>query len=321
MNITISDELFESIKKERLHKGKSLIQFPNDFTIIDIETTGYSTNFDEILEVGAIKYQNNKKIEEFSSLINTKIYDNDIIEKTGITNEMLSTAPKKKEVLEKFYRFIGNDILVGYNVNFDINFLYDNIEEDLNVYLQNDFVDIMRIAKKYLKQLEHHRLKDVIEFYNIDIKSLHRSLNDCEACKQCLDSLKQDIQNNTTLEELFKHSTNKNSSYSHLSKLLKAETDAFDEAHPLYSKYCVFTGVLDKMTRKQAMQIVLNLGGNVEDRITKNTNFLIIGNLDFCKSIKEGKSNKHKKALQYANQGQDIQIIAENDFYDMIFNY
>ena len=72
------------------------------------------------------------------------------------------------------------------------------------------------------------------------------------------------------------------------------------------------------MARKEAMQIVANLGGINQDNVNKETNYLVLGNNDYCKNIKNGKSNKQKKAEQLKIKGQDIEIISENVFYDMI---
>ena len=66
------------------------------------------------------------------------------------------------------------------------------------------------------------------------------------------------------------------------------------------------------------MQIVADLGGINEDTVTKKTNFLILGNNDYCSSIKDGKSSKHKKAEKNKLKGQNIEIIPESVFYDMI---
>ena len=66
------------------------------------------------------------------------------------------------------------------------------------------------------------------------------------------------------------------------------------------------------------MQIVVNMGGFCFDTVTKKTNFLVLGNNDYCSTVKDGKSSKHKKAEQLMLKGQDIQIITENVFYDMI---
>ncbi len=72
------------------------------------------------------------------------------------------------------------------------------------------------------------------------------------------------------------------------------------------------------MPRREAMQIVLNLGGICCDGITKNTNYLVLGNNDYSSTIKNGKSNKQKKAEQYLLLGHNIQIISENIFYELI---
>lgn len=72
------------------------------------------------------------------------------------------------------------------------------------------------------------------------------------------------------------------------------------------------------MVRKEAMQIVADLGGKNADNVTKKTNYLILGNNDYCKSIKDGKSSKQKKAEKLKLDGYDIEIIPENVFYDII---
>ena len=81
---------------------------------------------------------------------------------------------------------------------------------------------------------------------------------------------------------------------------------------------CVFTGTLEKMSRKDAMQLVVDFGGSVGDNVTKKTNYLILGNNDFCQSIKDGKSNKQKKAEDLILKGHDIEILSENVFYDLV---
>ena len=81
-----------------------------------------------------------------------------------------------------------------------------------------------------------------------------------------------------------------------------------------YKKNCVFTGAL-QIVRKQAMQIVADLGGFCQDNVTKDTNFLILGNYDYSSNEK---SSKHKKAEKYIVQGQDIRILSENVFMDLI---
>ena len=177
-------------KKNELRplKGKSLCIFPPDFTVIDIETTGLVPAIDQIIEVSAIRVREYHPTETFSSLINPHRKIGKFIENlTGITNEMLSSAPESDGVLPKFSDFIGDDILVGHNANFDINPLYDNLA-DIRP-LRNDFVDTLRIARKDL-DLYRYRLCDIAEHFGIEQEASHRALADCETTLACYNALK-----------------------------------------------------------------------------------------------------------------------------------
>ena len=198
-SISVEDYNFKKIER---HKGKSLLDFPKNYIVIDIETTGLDTSIDSIIEIGAIKVVNNSVESTFSSLVKPpalefdpefddcdflfnstgqKYYyiDSYITNLTHITNEMLDSAPEPQSVLKEFLDFISNDILVGHNVNFDINFLYDSILKYFNRELHNDFVDTLRLSRRLHKDLTHHRLADMANYYQIDVPEAHRSLADC----------------------------------------------------------------------------------------------------------------------------------------------
>ncbi len=315
-------------KTIRENKGKSLLDAPNSYCVIDIETTGLSPNCDSIIEVAAIRYQNHQIVDTFSSLIKPDDFDEEfsengwylydfITELTGITDDMLKNAEKTGKVLSKYRDFIGNNILVGHNVNFDINFLYDNFKYYLNYNFTNNFIDTMRISRRIIPDLPHHRLQDLVKFFNIDYSNAHRAAKDCLLTAECYFKLIEMIKLQYGTIEAFKDAVTykyKGIKASDISAL----TDSFDTSHPIYGKVCVFTGTLEKMLRKDAMQIVANLGGINADNVTKKTNYLILGNNDYCKTIKDGKSAKQKKAETLKLKGQDIEIIPENVFYDMI---
>lgn len=176
----------------RKFKGKSLIEYPDNFVVFDIETTGLNSKTDEIIEIGAIKVKNNQIVDTFTTLIKPEyLIDPFITSLTGITNEMVKDAPSIKEVLLNFLNFIGDDILIGHNVNFDINFIYDSlIKCDLGG-LKNNFVDTLRLSRKLLPDLKHHRLNDLSKYYNIDSKGSHRALKDTEITLEVYYKLKE----------------------------------------------------------------------------------------------------------------------------------
>ncbi len=302
----------------REHKGCSLLSILSDYTVIDIETTGHDQLHDSIIELGAIRYRNNEPIAEFSVLVNPEIDIDSFIERlTGITNDMLVDAPLISDVMKDYLEFLGTDIIVGHNVNFDINFIYDNAVKLGLPPLSNDFVDTLRLSRRLFPELDHHRLRDMVAYLNIDRHPSHRSLTDCYATAGIYSAMVDYItKNEISLSDIL-HGKNYNSIKLKAADVVATTAD-FDISHPLYGKVCVFTGTLEKMLRKDAMQSVVNVGGFCADGVTKKCNFLILGNNDYCKSIKGGKSSKQKKAEQYKLDGQDIEIISENVFYDML---
>lgn len=307
----------DTARTQRTHKGHSIISFPDIYTVIDIETTGLDSEYCEIIEMSALRYSKGTLVGSFSTLVKPEEpIDEFITDLTGITNDMVSDAPCIKSAINSFLNFIGDDILVGYNVNFDINFLYDVLLEQCDTYLSNSFVDVMRLSKKLLPDLKNHKLVTVASYYKINNIS-HRSYADCETTNACYLSLVNDAISQYGDFETF---SNMFSRHDLRAKEIVATSDNFDESHPLYNKVCVFTGVLEKMPRKDAMQLVVNLGGKCADNVTAKTNYLILGNNDFCSSIKDGKSNKQKKAENLILKGKDIEILSENVFYDLVLN-
>jgi len=93
------------------------------FCIVDIETNGSKLGVDQIIEIGAIKFQNGKIIDTFSSLIHTDKMTKTITNVTGITLDMLKDAPKLKPVMYKFKEFLGQTLFVAHDVKFDYGFI------------------------------------------------------------------------------------------------------------------------------------------------------------------------------------------------------
>lgn len=170
----------------RLYKGHSLIKNLNDYTVLDIETTSLDSFTGEIVEISAIKVRDKKEVDTFSELIKTHNRLGAFTTRlTGITNEMVQKEGKDLiNVLQQFKDFLDRDIIVGHNVNFDINFIYDSMYKNMNEYLTNDFVDTLRISRKVLPNLRHHKLDNLIDYFNLVKRDEHRALNDCVLTNQ-----------------------------------------------------------------------------------------------------------------------------------------
>lgn len=312
-------EKLEESKKYIRHKGISLLSLPDNYIVLDLETTGYNPHFDEIIEVACIRYSGSEKIDSFHSYVQPTPYGDDsihyvddfITKLTGITDDLLVTAPKFKDIANELYDYLGDSVIVGHNVNFDINFLYDNFLKCLGCEFKNDYLDTMRLSRIALPDLPHHRLKDLKEYFSIDGVQ-HRALNDCQITHTVLSKLLDYIQENNVDLERYLHPKRFDLTS------LTGDVTLNDPSNPLYGKHCVFTGKLQRFVRKDAAQIVCNIGGCCDNSVTKKTNFLIIGGLDDIPLVKDGKSTKMKKAEKLILDGQDLKILSESTFYDLI---
>lgn len=315
----------------RPDKGKSIITVPDDYTVIDVETTGLDPNECDIIEISALRVRSGSIVSTFTSLVKPREYlyisgarpyndvyyvDSFIEDLTGITNEMLYNAPSPSDVIPAFRDFIGDDILVGQNVSFDMCFIYDAFVSVLGIPLRNECVDIARFSRRLFPDNDHHRLTDITSYCGIEFDQQHRAEGDSTATYQCFEKMKSLIRERfekvTDFEALFKRSHQMDYSG------LQAQTDNFDVDHPFYHKTVVFTGALKDLVRSEAMQLVLNVGGYVSDTVTKETNYLVVGTSDFIDATQGKKSSKMQKAEKYALKGVDIHVIPESAFINIM---
>lgn len=172
--------------KFRELKGLSYIDFPSEYCLVDIETTGLVADCDEIIEIGAVKYTNGEIVAQFQTLVQPSgrggvFVDSFITGLTGITNEMLIDAPKPREAVKSFSDFLGDSIIVGYNVSFDVNFLYDCYMKHLKRPLTNNFIDVLRIARRLCADLPSREIDCVLSHFGIIAENRHRAIGDCIA--------------------------------------------------------------------------------------------------------------------------------------------
>ncbi len=305
----------------RDNKGKSIIAFPDNYTVIDIETTGLSSEWNEIIELAAIKCCNGNPVNNFHTLVKpSRPIDPFITELTGINDEMVEHAPRIDNVLGDFLSFVGDDIVVGHNISFDVNFIYDISIKLFNRPFSNDHINTVRFANKLLPELPHKTLNCVCKHFSISTHGSHRALKDCELTNSIFQRMLSMIDDRDAFCDLFKKWKNPNLRWT--TKDILANPDYKpDEDSPVYGKAFCFTGKLDQMPRKEACQIVVNMGGKLTETVSKKTNYLVLGCTDYCKTIKDGKTSKQKKAEKYQREGSDISVITEDVFYQMIEDY
>ena len=301
---------------------QTIVALPNDYVVIDIETTGLDFLWDDIIEIAAIKVRNGIIVSQYCQLVSIPYsVPSYITDLTGITDEMLAHCPSIDKVIQAFDNFVGSDTVIGHNVCFDVHFLAVAYAKHLGKSFDNPCVDTMRIARKQLPELAHHRLADLATHYGISSEGSHRSGKDCEVTNSCYRILRDSILSAETEDEYVKRFFQKGPRISaNPSKYLTPTTTEFDPDHPFYQKTIVFTGALSQMTRAEAMQMVLDCGGICGTGVTKNTNYLVVGTSDYISATEGKKTRKMLKVEQLRSQGFDIANISENVFLELMQN-
>ena len=173
-------------------RGKSLIASPEDYVCIDLETTGLRPSSDWIIEVAAYRMRSGKAEDRFVSFVRPgeigKV-SSFITQLTGITREMVADAPLPEEVLPELFDFVGDDMVVGHNTCFDMNFLYDGAVRAGLDPIGNDFTDTMRISRRTYKELPNHRLGTLAQHLNVVPTAAHRAAADVETTIRCYEQM------------------------------------------------------------------------------------------------------------------------------------
>ena len=159
-------------------KGQSL---HGTFVVFDLETTGFSPIKDKIIEIGAVKVENGKITERFSTFVNPKVpIPFEITKLTSITDQMVLDAPDIETVLPQFLEFVGDAVLVAHNAGFDVGFIEQNCRyQDI----QPDFtsVDTVAMARILLPTLSKYKLNVVANALHISLENHHRAVDDAGA--------------------------------------------------------------------------------------------------------------------------------------------
>lgn len=150
--------------------------------VLDFETTGLSPDGgDRTIEVGAVLVQDNRIVDRFQSLMNPSMRVNSFIEQyTGITNDMLKTAPPAAEVMERFATFIGRHNLVAHNASFDRRFLDSELKR-ISLTREQEFACSMLLSRRLNPDAPSHSLEVLVRHKQLSTSGVfHRALADAE---------------------------------------------------------------------------------------------------------------------------------------------
>lgn len=296
-------------------QGKYIEDFIDEYVVLDLETTGLSPESNEIIEIGAILYKQGVKSSEFTTLIRPKSRISGFITNlTGISNEMVSTAPSIEEVLPELMNFLGDKPVLAHNASFDLGFLNAAYHRCFGIPFPNDYLDTMRISRK-LYPNERHRLQDLTARFGIRRDGAHRSMADCIMTQKAYECMRDHCRQQGI--SLRRKQTPKRFGSGLDLKELKIPEGGFDESHPLYGKCICITGALLRESRQELLQKVVNVGGIAVDSVTKKTEILVLGSKEE-RFGKEKKSSKVLKAEKMMMDGHPIRILSEEELYQLL---
>ncbi len=291
--------------------------------IVDLETTGLDSSWDQIIEIGAIKVDldSGEVLGQFQTLTKpddtwafsceeddegNEIENDDeleplkldpfIVELTGITDEMLEGAPSNPEAVDSFLEFAQDLPIWAYNAGFDSKFINKFTE------VHRPFKDILALAKRAFPNLANHKLATVAKHMEISTDGAHRSIADCLISKEVLLA---GVKFQTKNPDIYHHG-------------FKAADYKPKEEGFFYGKSIVFTGALETMTRDGAANHASQYGFKISSSVSKKTDYLVVGVQDLSTLAGHDKSTKQRKAEELIADGESIQVLTETEFLRLI---
>ena len=154
-----------------------------DFVVVDVEATGAKTPPNRLIELGAFRIRGGRIVDKFLSLVNPEIpIPRFVMALTGISNEMVKSAPVFAEVAPRWLDFVSDSVLIAHNAAFDTSFLNHEISR---VYpghrMLNPHLCTVRLSRRVLPDLNNHRLDTIANHFSIPIISRHRAGSDALA--------------------------------------------------------------------------------------------------------------------------------------------
>lgn len=151
------------------------------YAIVDIETTGGYASAHGIIEISIQIFDGEKVVEQYETLVNPDQPIPKYIQAfTGITNEMVTGAPRFEEVAEKVYTFLQGNIFVAHNVNFDYSFIKSHL--DFYGYsFQAKKLCTVRLSRQIFPGFPSYSLGNLCQSLEIELNNRHRAGGDAEA--------------------------------------------------------------------------------------------------------------------------------------------
>jgi DNA polymerase-3 subunit epsilon len=248
--------------------------------------------------------------EEWKSYIDPKdFFDGINISIHGIDESTVQGAPQLPEIADILYRLLDDKVTVCHT-HFDRVSIRKAFDKYGIRHPENIWLDSARVARRVWKEFawKGYGLHNICEKLEYKFKH-HDALEDAKAAGYIMLTAMQ--QSCLDLEGWLKRVNKPISGH-----VIKQKPDVNPEG-PLYGEIIVFTGALE-LRRAEAADMAARIGCQVESGVTKKTTILVVGNQDIKKLVGHKKSSKHRKAEVLILNGQQIRILGESDFKELI---
>lgn len=193
INSIKSVEKFTELQYEEFTRYEDNQDLSNDFIVLDFKLTGQNSIEDEIIQIGAIKFNSLEPIEIFETYVKpTKIIPTRVSQKTGITNETVNKSQDIEDVIPKLIDFLGNYRILIYDANSKIPFLLNNLYEFNFKKLNNKFTNLSKFFEDKIfeysssqdreKKLENYDLTNLKDKFNLNDLDTRSAISVCEIC-------------------------------------------------------------------------------------------------------------------------------------------
>jgi DNA polymerase III epsilon subunit family exonuclease len=164
-----------------------------DFTVVDVETTGWAPDDAGITEIGAVRVHDGRVVAEFGSLVNPgRPVPAPITELTGIDDQMLTGAPPVAAVLPGLLAFARGSVLVAHNAPFDLRFLTAACAGMGLLWPRFEVLDTVRLARHLMatpQEVPDRKLATLAGYFGTPVRPSHRALDDARATAAVLGRL------------------------------------------------------------------------------------------------------------------------------------
>ncbi|MEE8857253.1 MAG: PolC-type DNA polymerase III [Lactobacillus sp.] len=165
-----------------------------EFVIFDVETTGLSSVYDTIIEIGAVKMKDGVVLDRFDKFINPHHeLSEQTINLTSITDEMVQAADDEAVVIKQFMDFYGDRPLCGHNVQFDVGFVNAALKRCNLPQITQPVVDTLEVSRLLHPEQSRHTLDSLCRKYNVVLEHHHRANQDAEATGYLMFKLLDDL--------------------------------------------------------------------------------------------------------------------------------